>query len=112
MVPAARVVVPDAGLAVVVWKHSVPALTVVPQVYVFTPLKINGELALFCVTAVTFGPMMALTVVGTAPTPVLLNVPAWFMVVVENVTEEVGSVPSLLIVRFPVPATPPVKVME
>ena len=37
---AATVVVPLAGIEATVWKSNVPSVTVVPDVYVFVPLRI------------------------------------------------------------------------
>jgi len=93
--------------------NLVPLLfvSVVPPLFaVSAPLTVSAEVALFCVTAVTFDPTAALIVVVPVPAPVFVMVPALFTAAVESVTVPVVAL--LLIVRLLLPVTPPLNVVE
>lgn len=73
-------------------------------------LMSNADVAELSVIAVTLAPTPPLMVVTLLLVPELVIVPALLTEAVDKVTEEDASTP--LMVRFPVPVMPPLKVNE
>ena len=104
ILPIVIVPVPNA-LALVV-PPSVPARMVLPPEKVFTPESVSPEEVLFCITPVTFVPMMALIAVLPVPEPELVMLPVLLIEVPESVTPLAMEL-LLFRTRFPVPLAPP-----
>lgn len=102
------VIVPPLPNAAAEPPPKVPPLICTPVVKVFVADKVNGAVVLFCITPVTLVPMTEVIVFVPVVELLLVIVPVLFTAVVVNDVRAV--VPVLLIVRFPVPLTPPVNV--
>ena len=105
VLPRRTVPVPKPA-AFVLWL-TVPLSIVTPAVNVLVPLRVRAEVALFCVTPVTFVPMTALISVFPAAVPEFVTVPVLFNEVPEIVTP-FAVAPLFSSVRLKAPVMPPV----